>query len=112
MRSETGAKILRVDLTRSEIRKEILDPEATALFLGGPGLGAKILFDEVAPGVSAFDPANRLVFMTGPLTGTPTPAGARYGVVFKSPQTGGYGEATAGGKWGSELRWAGYEVGS
>jgi len=47
--------------------------------------------------------------MTGPLTGVPVPAGARYGVAFKSPQTGGYGEATAGGKWGPELKFAGYD---
>jgi len=109
MQSGTGAKILRVDLTREEVREESLDRRITALFLGGPGLGAKILLDEVPPGISPFDPANRLIFMAGPLTGTPVPAGARYGVVFKSPQTGGYGEATAGGKWGSELRWAGYD---
>ena len=82
MHSETGAKILRVDLTRSEIRKETLDPKTTSLFLGGPGLGAKILFDEVPPGVSAFDPANRLVFMTGPLTGTPTFLGQEVAYLF------------------------------
>jgi aldehyde:ferredoxin oxidoreductase len=88
MQSGTGAKILRVDLTREEIREESLDRRITTLFLGGPGLGAKILFDEVPAGIPPFDPANRLIFMTGPLTGTPVPAGARYGVVFKSPQTG------------------------
>lgn len=109
MQSGIGAKILRVDLTRKNIRQEIMDPGTTDLFLGGPGLGAKILFDEVPPGISPFDPANKLIFMTGPLTGTPAPAGARYGVVFKSPQTGGYGEATAGGKWGPALKWAGYD---
>ena len=109
MQSGTGAKILRVDLTREEIREERLDRRITGLFLGGPGLGAKILFDEVPSGISPFDPANKLIFMTGPLTGTPVPAGARYGIVFKSPQTGGYGEATAGGKWGAELRWTGYD---
>lgn len=109
MRSTSGAKILRVDLTRKNIRQEQIDPETTDLFLGGPGLGAKILFDEVAPGTPPFDPVSKLIFLTGPLTGTPAPAGARYGVVFKSPQTGGYGEATAGGKWGPALRWAGYD---
>ncbi|MEW6335683.1 MAG: aldehyde ferredoxin oxidoreductase family protein [Thermodesulfobacteriota bacterium] len=109
MRPINGARILRVDLTRKQVRQEQVDPETTDLFLGGPGLGAKMLFDEVAPGTPPFDPANKLIFMTGPLTGTPAPAGARYGVVFKSPQTGGYGEATAGGKWGPALKWAGYD---
>ena len=102
-------KIVRVDLTRGIVRDQTLDERWVKDFLGGTGVAAKILFDEVPPGVSAFDPANRLVFMTGPLTGVPAPAGARYGLAFKSPQTGGYGEATAGGKWGPELKFAGYD---
>lgn len=102
-------KILRVDLTREIARDEDLDERLVKDFLGGPGLGAKVLFDEVPPRISPFDPANKLIFMTGLLTGTSVPAGARYAVIFKSPQTGGYGEATAGGKWGSELKRAGYD---
>ena len=90
-----AGKILRVDLTREIIRDEELDENLVGNFLGGPGLGAKILFDEVPPRISPFDPENKLIFMTGLLTGTPVPAGARYAVIFKSPQTGGYGEATA-----------------
>ncbi len=109
MHSGAGARVLRVDLTREKVRKEFLDRRMTDLFLGGTGLGAKILLDEVPQGASAFAPANKLIFMAGLLTGTPVPASARYGVTFKSPQTGGYGEATAGGKWGPELKWAGYD---
>ncbi len=102
-------KILRVDLTREIVKDEILGERLIEGFLGGPGVASKILFDEVPSGVSAFHPSNKLIFMTGPLTGVPVPAGARYGVVFKSPQTGGYGEATSGGKWGPELKFAGYD---
>ena len=102
-------KILRVDLTNEVIRDEPLDEELTEKFLGQAGLAAKILFDEVPPRISPFDPANRLIFMTGPLTGTGVPAGCRYEVVFKSPQTGGYGEANAGGHWAAHLKWAGYD---
>jgi aldehyde:ferredoxin oxidoreductase len=102
-------KIVRVDLTRRIVRDQELDQRLVKNFLGGTGVAAKILFEEVPPAISAFDPANRLIFMTGVLTGTPAPAGARYGVVFKSPQTGGYGEATAGGRWGAELKFAGYD---
>ena len=102
-------KILRVDLTREIVKEESLEEQLAEDFLGGPGVASKILFDEVPPGISAFSPSNKLIFMTGPLTGVPVPAGARYGVVFKSPQTGGYGEATAGGKWGPELKFAGYD---
>ncbi len=102
-------KILRVDLTREVIKEEILKEEMILNFLGGSGIASKILFDEVPSKISAFDPANKLIFMTGLLTGTSVPAAARYGVAFKSPQTGGYGEATAGGKWGTALKRAGYD---
>lgn len=68
-------KILRVDLTREITRDEELDENLIENFLGGPGLGAKILFDEVPPRISPFDPENKLIFMTGLLTGTPVPAG-------------------------------------
>jgi len=102
-------KILRVDLTRERIEEEKLREGLIQDFLGGPGIAAKILFNEVPPNISAFDPANKLIFMSGLLTGAPVLSAARYGVVFKSPQTGGYGEATAGGKWGTELKRAGYD---
>jgi aldehyde:ferredoxin oxidoreductase len=81
-------KIVRVDLTRRIVRDQELDQRLVKNFLGGTGVAAKILFDEVPAGISAFDPANRLIFMTGVLTGSGAPADARYGVVFKSPQTG------------------------
>ena len=102
-------KILRVDLTREIVKEENIEERLVEDFLGGTGVASKILFDEVRPGISPFDPSNKLIFMAGPLTGAPVPAGARYGVAFKSPQTGAYGEATAGGKWGPELKFAGYD---
>ena len=102
-------KILRVDLTHETVREETLEEELVKKFLGGPGLGSKLLFDEVPAKISAFDPQNKLIVMNGILTGTHVPAAARYAVVFKSPQTGGYGEATAGGKWGSELKGTRYD---
>lgn len=109
MKSGYCGKVLRVDLTREIVRDEVLDEGLVKTFLGGPGVGSKILFDEVPPHISAFDSANKLIFMTGPLTGTPVPSSVRYSVVFKSPQTNGYGEAGGGGKWGVELKRAGYD---
>jgi aldehyde:ferredoxin oxidoreductase len=88
MQSRMGATILRVDLTRKSVRQERMDPETTDLFLGGPGLGAKVLFDEVAPGISPFDPANKLIFMTGPLTGTPAPRAPATEWFSNSPKPG------------------------
>jgi len=102
-------KILRVNLTDEVVQDEPLDDELTTKFLGQAGLAAKMLFNEVPPHISAFDPANKLIFMTGPLTGTPVPSGCRYEVVFKSPQTGGFGEANSGGHWATQLKWAGYD---
>ena len=102
-------KVLRVDLSREILKDEALDEALVERYLGGLGVAAKILFNEVPPHVPPFDAANKLIFMNGLLTGTPVPAGARYAVAFKSPQTGGYGEATAGGKWGPELKHAGYD---
>ncbi len=102
-------KILRVDLSRAAVKDEPLDPQLVNRFIGQAGLAAKMLFDEVPAGISAFDSGNKLIFMTGPLTGTPVPCAGRYEVVFKSPQTGGYGEANSGGQWAAELKRAGYD---
>ena len=102
-------KILRVDLSLEVVKDEPIPESLYKNYLGGPGLASRILFDEVPPHISPFDPVNRLIFMTGLLTGTGVLAGARYAVVCKSPQTMGYGEATAGGKWASELKQAGYD---
>ena len=102
-------KILRVDLSREKITSEFLDESLVAGFLGGSGIGIKTLFDEVPAGVPAFSPENKVIFMTGPLTGTPVPGTPRFEAVFKSPQTEAFGEANAGGRWGPELKWAGYD---
>ncbi len=66
--------------------------------------------EEVPPTVDAFDPENKVIIATGPLTGTPTPAGGRYMVVTKSPLTGTIASSNSGGFWGSELKFAGYDL--
>ncbi|MBI5018571.1 MAG: aldehyde ferredoxin oxidoreductase family protein [Deltaproteobacteria bacterium] len=103
-------KILRVNLTDSSIREEELNPENVAKFIGGSGLGAKILCDEVDPGVDPLSPDNKVVFAVGALTGTQAPCSGRYAVVFKSPLTGGYCDAHSGGHFPAELKFTGYEA--
>ena len=63
-------KILRVDLTEGKILEEDIPEEMAKKFLGGRGLATKYLFDEVTPDIDPFDPGNRLIFMSGLLTGT------------------------------------------
>jgi aldehyde:ferredoxin oxidoreductase len=102
-------KILRVNLSTKEIRKESLPPDLARRFLGGVGLGSYLLYREVPPGADPLGEANKLFFCTGPLTGTRIPTG-RYVVVFKSPLTSILGWSSSAGHWGPELKFAGYDV--
>ncbi|MCX8191358.1 MAG: aldehyde ferredoxin oxidoreductase, partial [Nitrososphaerales archaeon] len=102
-------KIARIDLSKSIIREERIPDSILRMYIGGSGLGAKILYDETGAGTDPFSPENRLIFMTGPLTGTKVPLSGRHQVVSKSPLTGIYGEADVGGFWGAELKKAGYD---
>jgi aldehyde:ferredoxin oxidoreductase len=105
-------KLLRVDLTKEKIINENL-PEMNVLrkFCGGVGLATKIAFDEVPPTVQALDPENRIIFMTGPLTGTIAPASSRYVVLaavnHNTPKA--LGTAWGGGKWAAWLKFAGFD---
>ena len=104
-----AGKILRVDLTTRATRVEPTgDPEVLHKFLGGTGLGTKILFDETWPELRPFDPENPLIFLTGPLTGI-VPTAPRYFVVGISPVTGAYGESNSGGYVGTALKKSGFD---
>ncbi|MDD5093920.1 MAG: aldehyde ferredoxin oxidoreductase family protein [Dehalococcoidia bacterium] len=105
-----AGQVLRVNLTKGDWKVEELDMDLVKKFIGGRGLGGKILFDEVDPNVDPLGPDNKLIFATGPLTGTGAPTGARYMVVAKSPLTGTIGYANSGGYFGPELKYAGYDV--
>jgi len=102
-------KILRVNLTSEKTKEENVGEDLLRKFIGGVGLAAKIIYDEVNPAISPFDPENKLVFMTGPLTGTLIPCTGRYVVCAKSPLTDAWGEAHSSGFWARELKRAGYD---
>ncbi len=102
-------KILRVDLTNGKISEEFPDEETLKLYLGGAGLATKYLIDEVPKGIDPLGPENKLIFMTGPLTGTPSPSTGRYCVIAKSPLTGIWGEANSAGFWGRDLKRSGVD---
>jgi len=103
-------KILRINLKERSIKKEDLDLNLAKKYLGGRGLGNKILMDEVGATVDALSPENKLIIATGPLSGTPTPTGGRYMVITKSPLTGTIACSNSGGRWGAELKFAGYDL--
>ena len=103
-------KIAFVDLTTSEIRTRELDPDMIREFLGGYGLGVRILFEYQKKGADPLGPENMLGFTAGTLTGTKTPASGRYMAVSKSPLTGGWGDANSGGYFGAELKAAGWDA--
>lgn len=103
-------KILRVDLTKGESKVEELDPKLGAKFIGGRGLGSKILSDEIDPKVDPFSPNNKLIMATGPLTGTGASAAGRYMVITKAPLTGTIACSNSGGHFGAELKFAGFDL--
>jgi aldehyde:ferredoxin oxidoreductase len=102
--------VLRVDLTRGRIKKEPLREDWAREFVGGRGLGARYLWEELDPTVDPFSPSNKLLFVTGPLTGTNASCGSRYMVVTKGPLTGTITTSNSGGHWGPELKFAGYDM--
>ncbi|MBW1913054.1 MAG: aldehyde ferredoxin oxidoreductase family protein [Deltaproteobacteria bacterium] len=103
-------KILRVDLSRGEHSVEDLNPDMARKFIGGSGLGTKILYDEVDPKTDALGPDNKLVFATGPLTGTGAICCNRLMVITKSPLTGCITSSNSGGYFGTEMKLAGYDM--
>ncbi len=106
-----AGRILRVDLTTGKVSTEPLSEETAKSYIGGIGLGIRLLVDNSKPGTDPFSPDNPLIFITGPLSGTMGPtAGNGYAVVSKSPATGGVGEAKAHGFFGPDLKRAGYDA--
>ncbi|MEA1906741.1 MAG: aldehyde ferredoxin oxidoreductase family protein [Euryarchaeota archaeon] len=104
-------KILEVDLDASRLADRSTDEKTARKFLGGKGLGLKILYDDFKPDVDPLGPDNIMVFATGPATGTSFPTGGRYHVMaMKSPLTGSIGSSNSGGRWGPLLKAAGYDA--
>lgn len=103
-------RILRVNLTKKKAVAQSLDAAVAAKFIGGRGLAAKILWDELPPGVDPLSPHNKLIFAAGPLTGLPGPNFGKLVVAAKSPLTGGYGDGNIGTWAAVNLRKAGYDA--
>lgn len=108
MNGWTG-KIARVNLSDRQFRIESPAPERFHQFLGGRGLGCRMLWDEVNEKAEPLSAENKLIFMSGPLTGTKVPTAGRFTVTSKSPLTGTVLDSNSGGIWGARLKKAGYD---
>ncbi len=96
-----------VDLGERRVRSEPVPDELAWNFIGGKGLGAKILYDMTDASTDPLGPENPLIFAIGPFTGTAVPYSGKGTFVFKSPQTGIIGESVIGGTLGAATRWTG-----
>ncbi len=103
-------RVLLVDLTGGTVETHTLDMDMAHAFIGGRGLGARLLWELVGPEVTPLAPENVLIFATGPLTGTGYQTSNRFSVSTKSPLTGTVLDANSGGWWGMRLKRAGYDV--
>lgn len=101
--------LLRIQLGEQKKETWEVDGKTVRQYLGGSGLGARILLDEVKPGIDPLGDENPLILLGGPLTGTAVPSSSRFVAVAKSPLTHIWGEANAGGSWGRELRRTGFD---
>jgi aldehyde:ferredoxin oxidoreductase len=99
-----------VDLTRRTIRSEPLEERVARCYIGGSGLGARILFEETDTDTLPLGPENVVILATGPVTGTKMYSSDRFAGVTLSPLTGIFAESTAGGHWGSSLKKSGYDA--
>jgi aldehyde:ferredoxin oxidoreductase len=102
-------KFLRVNLSSGQIRDEKIPEETLRNFIGGRGLGVKILYDELKPRIDPLSPMNKIVILTGPVTGTPAPESGRWCSVTKSPLTGTIHDSHSGGDFGPFLKFSGVD---
>ncbi len=105
-----AGKILRIDLSTGKSNVEPLNRKWAEKYLGGKGLAIKYLYEEIAPGVDPLSPGNKLILMTGPLTGTIVPNSGKLAIAAKSPATGTVLDCSIGGHFAAELKYAGYDA--
>lgn len=103
-------KLLFINLTTGEKKIEPLDEKLARDFLGGPGLGARVLYERMPAHTDVFGDESMIGFVSGPLNNTKALFGGRYTVVSKSPVTGGWNDANSGGFFGERLKKCGYDA--
>ncbi|MBC8179036.1 MAG: aldehyde ferredoxin oxidoreductase family protein [Desulfobacteraceae bacterium] len=109
MYGRTGRN-LRVNLTENDFTIEESPAKFEEFFLGGRGLGVKVLSDEIEPGIDPLSIDNKIIFVSGPLVGTGAITGASCNVVTKSALSGTIACAKLRGHFGAELKFAGFDM--
>lgn len=109
MKYSYAGKMLRINLTKKSVKKEDTREDIAKILLGGNGYSAKVLWEELKPKVDPLSPDNKILLMTGPLTGTGAPGSGFWEACFKSPLTNVWGESACGGWWGPMLKFAGFD---
>lgn len=102
-------KLLDIDLNKESHREISLDPSILKKYIGGRGVGAKLLYDMLPVGVDPLSPGNIMIILTGPLTGTIAPGAGKFVIVTKSPVSGGFLDSYASGRFAVELKFSGYD---
>ncbi len=103
-------KVIRINLSKKDVKVESLNLEVAQKFIGARGLGVKTYIDEVDPLVDPLSEDNKFIIATGPITAAPMPTSGRYMVITKSPLTGTIAISNSGGQWGTKLKNAGYDM--
>lgn len=103
-------KLLRVNLSSQTSVVEDIPEDVLKTYVGGATLGAKLLYDELAAGIDPLSPENKLIYTTGPLTGTDSPCASRLNIATKSPLTGTVTNSLSGGYFPVEFKWTGFDV--
>lgn len=102
-------RLLNVNLTSGRITTTQISKDTRHLYLGGKGVGLRLLYERLTPGIAPLGPDNLLVLMMGPLLGTGAPCTSRFAALTKSPLTGIIASASCGGPWGMAFKTAGYD---
>lgn len=103
-------RIALIDVMTGGVQDLQVSNDERRKFIGGRGLASKLLMDLLPRGADPLGPDNVVIFAVGPLNGTLIPASSRWSVAAKSPLTGYLGSGNAGGQWGPELKWAGFDA--
>lgn len=105
-----AGKVLRVNLSSGKILIEPLSEKLINDYIGGRGFTARVLYDELKPGIDPLGPENKLIAASGPLAGLFLPAGGKLTFAAKSPATNTYGDSNVGGHLAAEMKYAGYDM--
>jgi len=105
-----GGRILKVDLSTGSSRIDSFDERFARFYLGGNGFAARLLYDQLQPGIDAFDPSNSVVIAVGPVTDSNIPGNSRLCVAAKSPLTGLFFDSTFGGRFPCTFKRTGFDA--